>query len=167
MEPSEIWESLGGYEGLTKMRENAEIMLALAAYAQRWNFTEAVIVTERMRLDAALLRRAVRRVELSLIPFRLLRRYQANPPPPRSRGFFRLLPDAPAPALPLSNQPCRPLSQAGGSPVAAAGNLYYIAQHPATPIHYNSIHEARRVGNEAGRGAARRRGAGSYWRERD
>ena len=33
MEPKEIWESLGGYEGLKRMRENAEIMLALAAYA--------------------------------------------------------------------------------------------------------------------------------------
>ena len=70
LEPKEIWEFLGGYEGLKRMRENAEIMLALAAYAQRWNFEEAVIVTERMRMDAATLRRAVRRVEL-LRHFRL------------------------------------------------------------------------------------------------
>lgn len=76
MEPKEIWEFLGGYEGLKKMRDNAEIMLALAAYAQRWNFEEAVIVTERMRLDAATLRRAVRRVELGLIPSKLLRHYR-------------------------------------------------------------------------------------------
>ena len=80
LEPNEIWESLGGYGGLRKMRENAEVMLALAAYAQRWNFTEAVIVTERMRLDAASLRRAVRRVELGLIPSKLLRRYQFTLP---------------------------------------------------------------------------------------
>jgi hypothetical protein len=80
MEPQEIWEFLGGYQGLKKMRENAEIMLALAAYAQRWNFDEAVIVTERMRLDAASLRRAVIRVELGLIPFRLLRRFQIKLP---------------------------------------------------------------------------------------
>jgi hypothetical protein len=80
MEPKEIWEFLGGYDGLKKMRENAEIMLALAAYAQRWNFAEAVIVTERMRLDAAMLRRAVLRVELGLIPFKLLRRYQITLP---------------------------------------------------------------------------------------
>jgi hypothetical protein len=80
LEPNEIWEFLGGYEGLKRMRENAEIMLALAAYAQRWNFAEAVIVTERMRLDAATLRRAVRRVELGMIPARLLRRFRLTLP---------------------------------------------------------------------------------------
>jgi len=37
----QIWESLGGFEGLKRMRQNAEIMLALAAYAQQWNFEEA------------------------------------------------------------------------------------------------------------------------------
>jgi hypothetical protein len=80
LEPEAIWESLGGYKGLRKMRQNAEVMLALAACAQQWNFTEAVIVTERMRMDAALLRRAVRRVELGLIPSRLARRYQLTLP---------------------------------------------------------------------------------------
>jgi len=80
MEPKEIWEFLGGYRGLRRMRENAEVMLALAAYAQQWNFFEAAIVTERMRLDAAQLRRAVFRVELGLIPFRMLRRYQVTLP---------------------------------------------------------------------------------------
>jgi hypothetical protein len=80
MEPNVIWESLGGYEGLKRMRENAEIMLALAAYAQRWNFEEAVIVTERMRLDAAALRRAVRRVELGMIPASILRHFRITLP---------------------------------------------------------------------------------------
>jgi hypothetical protein len=80
LEPNEIWEFLGGYEGLRRMRENAEIMLALAAYAQRWNFAEAVIVTERMRLDAASLRRAVRRVELGMIPSRFMQRFRFTLP---------------------------------------------------------------------------------------
>jgi hypothetical protein len=80
MEPDQIWEFLGGYEGLKKMRENAEIMLALAAYAQQWNFEEGVIVTERMRNDAALLRRAVRRVEFGLLPARLSRRFRFTLP---------------------------------------------------------------------------------------
>lgn len=80
LEPDKIWESLGGYEGLRRMRENAEIMLALAAYAQQWNFEEAVIVTERMRHDAALLRRAIHRVELGLVPIRLLRRFRFTLP---------------------------------------------------------------------------------------
>jgi len=80
LEPDKIWEFLGGYEGLRRMRENAEIMLALAAYAQQWNFEEAVIVTERMRHDAAQLRRAVRRVELGMIPARLLPRFRFTLP---------------------------------------------------------------------------------------
>jgi hypothetical protein len=80
MEPEAIWKSLGGYHGLRKMRENAEVMLELAACAQQWNFVEAVIVTERMRLDAAQLRRAVRRAELGLISLRLFRHYQLTLP---------------------------------------------------------------------------------------
>jgi hypothetical protein len=76
MEPDEIWEFIGGYEGLKKMRANAEIMLALAVCAQQWNFAEAVIVTERMRHDAVSLRRAIRRVELGFIPLMLLRRFR-------------------------------------------------------------------------------------------
>jgi hypothetical protein len=80
LEPDRIWEFLGGYEGLKRMRENAEIMLALAAWAQQWNFEEAVIVTERMRHDAALLRRAVRRVELGMIPAHLLRHFRFTLP---------------------------------------------------------------------------------------
>lgn len=80
LEPDKIWECLGGIEGLKKMRENAQIMLDLAAYAQQWNFEEAVIVTERMRHDAALLRRAVRRVELGLVHGRLLRHLRITVP---------------------------------------------------------------------------------------
>jgi len=80
MEPKQIWESLGGFEGLKRMRQNAEIMLALAAYAQQWNFEEAVIVTERMRMDAASLRRAVRRVELGMLPGQLLPRFSITLP---------------------------------------------------------------------------------------
>lgn len=80
LEPSEIWKFLGGYEGLKRMRKNADVMLALAAYAQRWNFEEAVIVTERMRLDAASLRRAVRRVEWGLFPATFLRYFRLTLP---------------------------------------------------------------------------------------
>jgi hypothetical protein len=80
LEADKIWELLGGVEGLKKMRKNAEIMLALAAYAQQWNFEEAVIVTERMRHDAALLRRAIRRVEIGMIPVSLLRRFRITIP---------------------------------------------------------------------------------------
>jgi len=66
LEPPDMWLMLGGKEGLRRMRENAKLMLLLAAHAQRWNFDEGVIVTERIRRDALQLRRAVRRVELAL-----------------------------------------------------------------------------------------------------
>jgi hypothetical protein len=80
MEPAKIWTSLGGYEGLRRMRENADVMLELAAHAQQWNFEEAAIVTERMRLDAITLRRAVRRVEFGMIPIGLLKHFRFTLP---------------------------------------------------------------------------------------
>ena len=80
LEPNEIWECLGGYECLKKMRQNAEIMLSLAAYAQQWNFEEAVIVTERMRMDADSLRRAVRRVEWGMMSARVMSRFRYTLP---------------------------------------------------------------------------------------
>lgn len=75
METDEIWDMVGGSEGLAKMCANAEVMLALAAHAQRWNFEEGVIVTERMRRDAIALRRAVRKVRWGLLPHRIFRRF--------------------------------------------------------------------------------------------
>ena len=59
LDPNDLWNSIGGEEGLRRMRANAEILIALAAYAQRWNFHEGVIVAERMRHDAVALRRAL------------------------------------------------------------------------------------------------------------
>lgn len=66
LEPPDMWLMLGGEEGLRRMRNNARLMLVLAAHAQRWNFDEGVIVTERIRRDALRLGQAVRRVEFSL-----------------------------------------------------------------------------------------------------
>lgn len=51
-EPWDIWIGLGGLEGIRRMRRNARVLIALAAYAERWNLTESVIVRERMRRDA-------------------------------------------------------------------------------------------------------------------
>ncbi len=75
LEPVKLWEMVGGHEGLRRMRSNADLMLALAAHAQDWNFEEAVIVAERMRLDASRLRRALWRIELGSLPYVVLRRF--------------------------------------------------------------------------------------------
>jgi hypothetical protein len=74
LEPTDMWLMLGGRDGLRRMRENARLMLLLAAHAQRWNFDEGVIVTERMRRDAVRLRHAVRRIELTIAFHKIMRR---------------------------------------------------------------------------------------------
>jgi hypothetical protein len=66
LEPTDMWLMLGGREGLRCMRENAKLMVLLAAHAQQWNFDEGVIVTERMRRDAIRLRSSIRRIEFAL-----------------------------------------------------------------------------------------------------
>jgi hypothetical protein len=74
LEPTDMWLMLGGREGLCRMRENAKLMVLLAAHAQQWNFDEGVIVTERMRRDAVRLRSSVRRIEMALTFHLVLRR---------------------------------------------------------------------------------------------
>jgi hypothetical protein len=41
------------------MRANSDVLIALAAYDQRWNYDEGLAVAERMRRDRMALRRAV------------------------------------------------------------------------------------------------------------
>lgn len=74
LEPTDMWLMLGGREGLRRMRQNARLMLLLAAHAQQWNFDEGVIVTERIRRDALRLQTSVRQVEMALMMHRFLRR---------------------------------------------------------------------------------------------
>lgn len=74
LEPTDMWLMLGGRDGLRRMRQNAKLMLLLAAQAQQWNFDEGVIVTERIRRDALRLQVAVRQIETALLMHRLLRR---------------------------------------------------------------------------------------------
>lgn len=66
-EPLDIWLGLGGMEGLRRMRRNTRILIALAAYAERWNFTESVIVKERMRQDALQLRVATFQISVRML----------------------------------------------------------------------------------------------------
>ena len=76
LEPEHLWGLIGGTEGLRKMRNNADLLIALAAYVQRWNFEEGVIVTERMRHDALQLKRAIFRLRVDM----LIRRNQIRTP---------------------------------------------------------------------------------------
>lgn len=76
LEPEHLWGLIGGVEGLHRMRNNADLLIALAAYVQRWNFEEGVIVTERMRHDAMQLKRAIFRIRFDM----MLRRSQIRTP---------------------------------------------------------------------------------------
>jgi len=67
LEPADIWLGLGGLEGLRRMRRNARILIALATYAEPWNFTESVIVRERMRQDARHLERAALQIRMRMM----------------------------------------------------------------------------------------------------
>ena len=76
LEPEHLWGLIGGVEGLRTMRNNADLLIALAAYVQRWNFEEGVIVTERMRHDAMQLKRAIFRLRFDM----MIRRSQIRAP---------------------------------------------------------------------------------------
>ncbi len=66
LEPPTMWRMLGGLKGLQKMHRNAEIMLQLCVYAERWD-AEAPVVSEMVRLDAINFNKALRRVELAAV----------------------------------------------------------------------------------------------------
>jgi hypothetical protein len=51
MEPSQLWDLIGGLDGLETMERNSEVLIALAFYVQKW-YPEALPTAERLRLDA-------------------------------------------------------------------------------------------------------------------
>ncbi len=64
---TELWMLVGQDEGLRRMYANAQILIALAGYAQRWNPDESIIVAERMRRDGITLRRAALRLSVGVL----------------------------------------------------------------------------------------------------
>lgn len=79
LEPADMWDMVGGLEGLQRMSDNAAVLIALAAHAEQWNYDEGVIVAERMRRDGLAVHRAVRSIQVAMffhigqvrIPFQL------------------------------------------------------------------------------------------------
>jgi hypothetical protein len=51
LEPDEIWNLLGGLEGLETIHSNCEVLVDLACYVQR-TYPEALLVAEQLRLNA-------------------------------------------------------------------------------------------------------------------
>ena len=64
LEPSVMWEMLGGIAGLNRLCENADAMLELCVYAESWDY-QGPVISEMIRLDMANLKKAVQRVQLS------------------------------------------------------------------------------------------------------
>jgi hypothetical protein len=57
--PEDIWDLIGGVEGIEAMERNAKVLIGLAGYLQRWN-AEAVTVAEQLRLDVIEISRQLR-----------------------------------------------------------------------------------------------------------
>ena len=78
LEPSQLWNLIGGLDGLEVLERNSEVLIDLAFYVQRW-YPEALPIAERLRLDArelkwhvARLRGAAKRATCKY-PFRFMR----------------------------------------------------------------------------------------------
>jgi hypothetical protein len=50
MKPDDIWNLIGRAEGLSRMRANSDVLIALATYAQRWNYDEGLAVAALLEL---------------------------------------------------------------------------------------------------------------------
>jgi hypothetical protein len=62
LEPAQLWELIGGLEGLKVLERNSEVLIELAFYVQQW-YPEALTVAERLRLDARELKWHVARLK--------------------------------------------------------------------------------------------------------
>ncbi len=51
LEPTQIWDLIGGLEGLAILAANCDVLIDLACYVQQW-YPEALIVAEQLRLSA-------------------------------------------------------------------------------------------------------------------
>ncbi len=67
LEPNDMWEIVGGLEGIARLRSNAAAMLDLAMYAERWNQGDGPVVSEMIRRDAVRLNKAVTQIQLNFL----------------------------------------------------------------------------------------------------
>ncbi len=62
LDPSQVWKLTGGLQGLETLERNSEVLIDLAFYVQQW-YPEAVVIAERLRLDARELKWHVERLK--------------------------------------------------------------------------------------------------------
>lgn len=51
LEPWQMWRLVGGLDGLKLLEANSEVLIDMAFYIQQW-YPEALVIAERLRLDA-------------------------------------------------------------------------------------------------------------------
>jgi len=61
-----VWTMIEGTEGLTSMKENTQVLLAMVSYAQHWDPLGSIEVAKQMRRDALALHRAIIGIGLGL-----------------------------------------------------------------------------------------------------
>jgi hypothetical protein len=61
MEPAKMWDLVGGLDGLAVLERNSELLIDLVFYMQQW-YPEAVVLAERLRVDARQLKWHVARL---------------------------------------------------------------------------------------------------------
>jgi hypothetical protein len=62
LDPSQVWRLTGGLKGLEVLERNSEVLIDLAFYVQQW-YPEALVIAERLRLDARELKWHVERLK--------------------------------------------------------------------------------------------------------
>jgi hypothetical protein len=62
LEPCQLWRLIGGLEGLELLEANSEVLINMAFYVQQW-YPEAIVIAERLRLDARELKWHVTRLK--------------------------------------------------------------------------------------------------------
>ena len=62
LDPSQVWKLTGGLKGLEVLERNSEVLIDLAFYVQQW-YPEALVIAERLRLDARELKWHVERLK--------------------------------------------------------------------------------------------------------
>ncbi len=65
-EPNVMWAMVGGLPGTNRLLRNAEVMLDLALYAERWNDENGRAIAEMMRRDAMRLNKAITAVQAAV-----------------------------------------------------------------------------------------------------
>lgn len=62
LDPAQIWDLVGGPEGLAILRRNCVALIDLACFVQQW-YPEAIVVAEQLRLNAREIEWHIERLE--------------------------------------------------------------------------------------------------------